>query len=799
MSQHVNKMNRYSNKNSISGKKSEDSSKNKPHINNEHPEIKSFNEKPNNKNKDLKKVENKNKFAHSQLGPIEHKKREKEYTGNQNLDKNKEIKENKGTIGKLNIKSHTIKPEDSGNVHVTKTHIQIKSKQITNSTPNKTGNEPSNKPKVDKSIELKEGKVNKNLNKRNSEKNIDSNNDKNKNSHIPIKSRKSNDITNQTENKNNNPDNRLTQNNKNNKLNSLVDETNKNKKLENKENNEAILKQLKQLETEKEKYKTLLDEKNKDFTKISEENKILKENINKINKNLDGENIKNKDLEIKIKKLNEDNGHLTKEIENLKKINESKNNTIKTNINQNNIANFEHKLCQRSYDIGIRMESLNDLLNGWDITYGIEGTNKYLEMINKDILLIGILGLKNKGKSYFLSKLLNEDEYIKDENNILYLKYIINNEKKFNYAIIDTPGLGKYLKKSNEIFDNKKSIKELEKNNEQIDNFIINFVLKKSNFILCLVGLLDYNEQKLISKLKLKDEEYNKEFNQLKKIFIIHNLKEFSTKKEVFDYINNVLLKSLTFQLIQNEGNLAQNKALENTNTKYFIEDNCLENMEIYHLIIAKENTEAGNFYNEATYTFIIKQYNSFHSYNKFDLIREIKEEINLISKNILIKPIKSLDDFENSENKIKLKTGFEFLNNTDENISNDFSYLTLKPKYSFYKINNNTQLLIIIEIAGEINEQKLICSKKPKNGYYIITFSGKKTTYLPDNVVEQKKIGSFYSNIDIGEFKEKIKINIDHFQLKSTKYTNFESTKNGIYKYYFDLITNSENNDSDD
>ena len=381
MSQHVYKMNRYSYKYSISGKKSEDSSKNKPHINNEHPEIKPFNEKTNNKNKDLKKNENKNKFGYSQLGPIEHKKRVKEHTGNQNLDKNKEIKENKGTIGKSNIKSHAIKPEDSGNVHVTKTHIQIKSKQITNSTPNKTGNEPSNKPKVDKSIELKEGKVNKNLNKRFSEKNIDSNNDKNKNSQIPIKSRKSNDITNQIENKNNNSDNRLTQNNKNNKLNSLVDETNKNKKLENKENNEAILKQLKQLETEKEKYKTLLDEKNKDFTKISEENKILKENINKINQNLDGENIKNKDLEIKIKKLNVDNGHLTKEIENLKKINESKNNTIKTNINQNNIANFEHKLCQRSYDIGIRMESLNDLLNGWDITYGIEGKNKYLENI----------------------------------------------------------------------------------------------------------------------------------------------------------------------------------------------------------------------------------------------------------------------------------------------------------------------------------------------------------------------------------------------------------------------------------
>ena len=237
MSQHVYKTNRYSNKNSISGKKSEDSSKNKPHINNQHREIKPFNEKSNNKNKDLKKGENKNKLRHSQLGPIDHKIREKEHTSNQNLDKNKE---NKGTIGKSNNKSHAIKNEYSYNVHAKNTRIQIKSKQITNLTPNKTGNELSNKPKFDKSSELNEGKVNKNLNKRISENNINSNNDKNKNSYIPIKSRKSNDITNQTENKNNNLDGGHSLNNKNNKLNSLADETNKNKKLENKENNEAI-------------------------------------------------------------------------------------------------------------------------------------------------------------------------------------------------------------------------------------------------------------------------------------------------------------------------------------------------------------------------------------------------------------------------------------------------------------------------------------------------------------------------------------------------------------------------------
>ena len=469
----------------------------------------------------------------------------------------------------------------------------------------------------------------------------------------------------------------------------------------------------------------------------------------------------------------------------------------KTNEIKNNRVKVSQLKQERNYDIQIRMESLNELINGWDIEYGINGMNKYMDMRNKDILLIGIIGLKNKGKSYLLSKLLKDDEYKKEENNNLYLKYVTNEQKSFNYAIMDTPGIGKYLKKYENMKYNN-NIKEIEKYNIQIDNFIINFILKKSNFILCVVGLLDYNEQKLINKLKLKDEEYKDEYNQFKKIFIIHNLKELSTKIEVMNYINNVLLKSLTFDLIEKEGNLAQNISNINYNSKYYIERNINKEMEIYHLIIAKENTEAGNYYNESTYTFIIQQYNSFHFFKKFDIINEIKEEIQLISKNIFTKEIKSLDDFENIENKIKLKNKFEFYNNPDENTNINFSYLTLKPKYSYFKINNNSQLLIIIEMPGQIIDQKFVCNKIPKNGYYIMTFSGKKEINLPDNIEEQKKVGSFYTNIDNGKFKETIKINVENFQLVSTKF-RAEPEKGGIYKYYFDIIKDSGTISSDD
>ena len=525
----------------------------------------------------------------------------------------------------------------------------------------------------------------------------------------------------------------------------------------------------------------------------------MNEDINSLNKKLKEGNQKYEELYSNASKISEENKLLKNEVKDIyEKYNKCKsisNDKIKSDIKEKESMSL--KKYKRKYDMAIKINLLNELINGWDIKYGNEGKNKYIDMKNKDILLIGLIGLKNKGKSFILSKLLKENEYEKEENDELYLKY--NSQKNLISAFIDTPGLCRSLKiYENEKYNNDKYIKELEAYNIQTDNFIINFILKKSNFVICVVGFLDYNEQKLLKKLKSKDEEYKIEFKELKKLFIIHNLKELSTKNEISNYINNILLKSLTFELNEKEGNLAQNTLnSNNNNTKYFIEKNKNKELEIYHLIMAKDNTEAGNYYNESTITFIIQQYNSFHSFIKFDLIKEIKEDIKLISKNILNKPIDSLDDFESTENKIKLKNKYEFCNDLDNNINSDFSYLTLRPKYSYYKVNNNTQLLIIIEMAGEIVDQKFVCSKSPKNGYYIMTFSGRKVINLPENLDDNKKKGLFSSNIEGGFFSEEIKIDIDNFQLKSTKYTKKEEGK-GIYKYYFELVNDNSSSDED-
>ena len=72
-----------------------------------------------------------------------------------------------------------------------------------------------------------------------------------------------------------------------------------------------------------------------------------------------------------------------------------------------------------------------------------------------------------------------------------------------------------------------------------------------------------------------------------------------------------------------------------------------------------------------------------------------------------------------------------------------------------------------------------------------------KKKTDLPDNLEEQKKAGLFYSNIDDGKFEEIIRINVTNCQLKSYDY-KYEG-KNGVYKYYFEIIGGEEVADEDE
>ena len=59
------------------------------------------------------------------------------------------------------------------------------------------------------------------------------------------------------------------------------------------------------------------------------------------------------------------------------------------------------------YDIILKINSIRDILNGWNIEFSEKGKQSYEKMKTKDFLKVGVAGVGNKGKSFLLQKLAN--------------------------------------------------------------------------------------------------------------------------------------------------------------------------------------------------------------------------------------------------------------------------------------------------------------------------------------------------------------------------------------------------------
>ena len=128
----------------------------------------------------------------------------------------------------------------------------------------------------------------------------------------------------------------------------------------------------------------------------------------------------------------------------------------------------------------------------------------------------------------------------------------------------------------------------------------------------------------------------------------------YTSIEQVEEYIDNILLKSATFNL--EKGHNISTK-LEEKSGIYFYEKET--EPKIYHLIYANEGSEAGNLYNNFTLDFIENQYANVTDLKPFDVIETIKDKFVDISKEIIEKLENPLtkNDFDNSNNEtIKLK-----------------------------------------------------------------------------------------------------------------------------------------------
>ncbi len=431
---------------------------------------------------------------------------------------------------------------------------------------------------------------------------------------------------------------------------------------------------------------------------------------------------------------------------------------IKGNVNneQNKAEPKKDVIFEDFYDVIIDIKSVSDIncKKGWKIKMNDRGKKIYEEYKKEKVLKIGVIGNAKKGKSYILSRISKIDfpsgTSIRTEG--LSIKYpVLKKFKDNSIVLLDSAGLNTPVLRENEIDAEMSNELAKEKSNENkfTEYFLQNYIINYSNILILVVGILTFSEQKLIDRIKTEIRRSKID----KPLYIIHNLMTYEEIKQVKDYIKKFLLKSATFKLVKGH-NVSKNKGI------YYHEEN--SNPKIFHLIYAKDKTNAGIYYNTFTINFLENSYQQqVTDITEYDVIESVKKRFVELSKEIIEKTdnIKE-ENFEINEN------GFLILKNIEEiklkKFSIDeFGFSNLKrngfvPKYNYYYKDKN-KIIIIIEAPGN-------CSLG-----YSIDISGEYTIIrLSGNKIEDKEPKKKEDNIDIT--REFGQFNLD-IPLKSEEY----------------------------
>ena len=619
-------------------------------------------------------------------------------------------------------------------------------------------------------------------------------------------------------------------------LKSLQSEKDKNQVLNNKldnisiENNKNIRTVLNQLENEKKARKELILK----YSELQEQEKT--------------NNIKNEELEKCLKNKDE-------ELQNLQK-------------NDNFGLKFESDSKSGDYDIILDITSFQDLVNkGWIIKYNKkEGKAQYLKKKEEATIIVGVIGNGNKGKSFFLEKLSGYDipkgfnikteglsiRYgTSQEHNVAILDSagqetpllkVVNEIKKnesitegnscsnSNEEIKDIPNSNSNLQANGEVkeandehFDQKKDDKNLENNNsqkkEQLEDediefekysrdklitefFLQKFIIWKSDILILVVGNISLTEQKLLSRIKAEVESMDNN----KQIYVIHNLKDYSTEEQINDYIENTLKKLYKIEIeeILRQKIIKDNKNFDNCFNKYFVE----KGKKVIHLIFINDFSEKANYYNSPTIEFIQKEIEVIKTRNKFSIIEDCKNFIVKISEEIMEENPR-LNNLVTEEgetfDKIILKNeskGITLKKFVVDEMGYTLNNDSNTPKYSYY-INTEEQILYInIELPGGGSIESRI---EIVSGYYIFIFEGEKKGDLAIEEDKKKNIGKLIQKKNLrksNKFKLEIKIpnSIMQIKLEDGEELNdageFVNNGKGVYSFKYKVFILNQKNE---
>ena len=452
------------------------------------------------------------------------------------------------------------------------------------------------------------------------------------------------------------------------------------------------------------------------------------------------------------------------------------------------------------YDTIIDFDSLKISCKekGFNVIFSENGYQNYEERKKQNSTIVGVIGHANKGKSYILSKISNEElprgySVSTKGISVKYSKIEIRPLIILDSAGSETPLIqNNYTQNINikNYNDEIEIISELARDKIATQNFIQDFIHFYSNILIIVVGQLTSDDQKLINRIKSNNR--NK-----KTIFIIHNLMFIETIKNVEIIIKDTIEKSITFNKLSKRNIIGEND--DGQNNYYYLEG-IDDKSTIVHLIMAREGTEAGKYYNQSTIDFLKKQIITETITKNFDIIESFKEYLSMSSGTYMENPIEINDiEYDNIEKKIKIQTEEEII--IKKCFINEIGILNfygkvIEPSYDYKQYGKRME--VMIELPGITNDDNNNNNKNNTflnsklnvgGGNYIFTYHG--NIKLGDNVDNQdpsRNINLLFGNFEESEYRLQLTFAISDGLIKSSKPIKKIDEKNGlitlIYEY---------------
>lgn len=453
------------------------------------------------------------------------------------------------------------------------------------------------------------------------------------------------------------------------------------------------------------------------------------------------------------------------------------------------------------YDLVINFDSLKQLTQGWKIEYSEEADSekRYNENKERNCCVVAVLGNLNKGKTFVLQKLSKYD--LPNGYSIptkgLSIKYPHNQGKAV--TVLDCAGFEMPVKLDNNLDDgvntsnyshskDEFSISETARDRAHTEEFVQSFVLNQSNVQIVVVGILTFSDQKLINKLIATSAD--------KSIFVVHNLATYVTRSQVRDYIDEVLattskVKKNRYIIFDNKNSCDKSNSSADEENNFYWQDEKYKNM--VHLVMARDGSDAGYYYNRSTLKYIEQQITSFISQKKFDPIESLRTHIYKMSST-LFEETSKINELEEVKVKDRLiKVEYKFDKGKEISLKkclvtelglNVFHGSKFTPKYSQFKSQN--EFIVKVDIPDMIYDPHTKYPIDTIPGFWIIFIRGEKYNDRTNQELIRRGEDSHDSR-DYGRFEIEMVLPVNMFDF-STQVNNRSSYEAGVLMISFDL-----------